>query len=194
MKKELKYSFSKNRNEKQNSKISTSDLNLILSTVYDDEFVSLINKLSSSIKIFSKSNNKNFNKMKNLFQIEYNPSNEVLFTFSNIEKDFSNFYLTAKAIFKKMKIYRNDKLSSLSNLKFKNINNRLNSSSKSIRVSRVETVGNKHNNIINNNDNSINLNNNFSMIINTENNLIDNNRTLEKLKMENLLLKKKMIF
>jgi hypothetical protein len=29
------------------------------------------------------------------------------------------------------------------------------------------------------------------MIINTENNLIDNNRTLEKLKMENLLLKKK---
>ena len=124
MKKELKYSFSKNRNENKNSKISTSDLNLILSTVYDDEFVSLINKLSSSIKIFSKSNNKNFNKMKNLFQIEYNPSNEVLFTFSNIEKDFSNFYLTAKAIFKKMKIYRNDKLSSLSNLKFKNINNR----------------------------------------------------------------------
>ena len=90
MKKELKNSFIKNRNEKQTSKLSTTDLNLILNTVYDDEFVSLINKLSSSIKIFSKSNNKNFNKMKNLFQIEYNPSNEVLFTFSNIEKDFSS--------------------------------------------------------------------------------------------------------
>ena len=110
MKKELKNSFIKNRNEKQTSKLSTTDLNLILNTVYDDEFVSLINKLSSSIKIFSKSNNKNFNKMKSLFQIEYNPSNEVLFTFSNIEKDFSNFYLTAKTIFKKMKIYRNEKL------------------------------------------------------------------------------------
>ena len=48
MKKELKNSFIKNRNEKQTSKLLTTDLNLILNTVYDDEFVSLINKLSSS--------------------------------------------------------------------------------------------------------------------------------------------------
>ena len=52
-------------NESAQSKNSNKN---ILEEIYDDEFVIMINQLSSSIKSYYRSNNKNFNIIKSIFK------------------------------------------------------------------------------------------------------------------------------
>ena len=104
----------------------------ILESIYDDEFVIMINQLSTSIKNYYRANNKNFNTMKTLLKnndiTDISDNNElVLETFNKIENSFSFFYSSAKQIFKNMKIYRREKISNiLAHTKKKPHNNRNN--------------------------------------------------------------------
>ena len=160
----------------------------IFTTVYDDEFISFINELSLSIKSFYKSINPNFLTMKTLLNSpEFNEltldnsnniNSSIQQTFSFIETSFTKFYQSAKIIFKKMKIYRNEKIENVIH------NNQKNESPK------------KNNSNISNNliyKDGINVNGtNYSMEIN--NNDINNNAKIkiDKLKNENSILKKKI--
>ena len=82
--------------------------------LYDSNFLALINDLSSQIQSFYKSSNTQFNIMKSLFtQNENNKQiTDIQNTFNNIELSMSQFYSAAKILFKKMKIYRNEKMKS----------------------------------------------------------------------------------
>ena len=107
---------------------------IILEEIYDDEFVIMINQLSSSIKNYYRSNNKNFSIIKSIFntnEINFNKDNELLIeAFNKLENSFSFFYSTGKQIFKSMKIYRREKISNiLAQNKKKTTNNRNNNNS-----------------------------------------------------------------
>ena len=119
--------------KKANEPIKSKNLNKsVLETIYDDEFVIMINQLSTSIKNYYRSNNKNFNIVKALFNKSdshdnsINIDNELLVeTFNKMENNFSFFYSSAKQIFKSMKIYRREKITNiLSKTKKKNGNNK----------------------------------------------------------------------
>jgi hypothetical protein len=176
--------------ENNNQKEITSKMSKIISIMYDDNFVLMINELSSSIKKFYKEMNQNFLEMKQVIQghledTEDNSSysdlnldnninnintNNLILIFSNIQKSFSDFYLKAKIIFKKMKNYRNEKL--------KNINE----SANELQTNKILKFC-----LIKNNQNNINIKEN--------NDNIDNNNKLQTndLIIENALLKKKLL-
>ena len=123
-------------NESDKSKNSSKN---ILEEIYDDEFVIMINQLSSSIKNYYRSNNKNFNVVKSILntnEMNYNKNNELLVeSFNNLENSFSFFYSTAKQIFKSMKIYRREKIANiLAQNKKKTTNNRNNNNSINLNV------------------------------------------------------------
>ena len=116
-----------NRNQNQNQREINAKMNKFLSIMYDDNFVLMINEISSSIKKYYKEMNQNFLELKkiiqnntnnnidntNLFIIENNNSiniNDIINIFNNIQKSFGDFYSKAKIVFKKMKNYRNEKL------------------------------------------------------------------------------------
>ena len=115
-----------NQNGNQPS-IDSNSLNQLLSVIYDDEFVIMINDLSHSIKIFNKamvqfinltktilSNNISFFdnlKIENDKEIKTLPN-----IFNLIETNYNNFFSTAKIIFKKMKKYRNERLENINKL------------------------------------------------------------------------------
>ena len=117
-----------NIDNKEQKEISAK-INKILSIMYDDNFVLMINELSSSIKKFHKEMNQNFLEINQIIQthieVEENPNNinmnkennsnnlrisNFINNFNNIQKSFCDFYAKAKIIFKKMKNYRNEKL------------------------------------------------------------------------------------
>ena len=114
-----KHIFTKNHNNSSNisstqrvsesSKYQASVKN-ILEIIYDDEFVLMINQLSTSIKNYYRANNKNFLTIKTIFK-NSDLNNELLYeTFNKIEATFGLFYSSAKQIFKNMKIYRREKI------------------------------------------------------------------------------------
>ena len=109
-------------------KIKNSNKN-VLEMIYDDEFVIMINQLSTSIKNYYRANNKNFNIIKTILnknELNYSDDNELMIeTFNKIENTFSFFYSSAKQIFKNMKIYRRKRIANiLANNKKKNTNNK----------------------------------------------------------------------
>ena len=103
---------------KKNDTNKTTNKN-ILSQLYDDEFVIMINQLSTAIKNYYRNNNKNYNTIKNdLLNINETSNKNILSiksTFNNAEIAFNNFYSSAKQIFKKMKIYRREKIINIIN-------------------------------------------------------------------------------
>ena len=103
----------------------------VLEMIYDDEFVIMINQLSTSIKNYYRANNKNFSTVKSIFNNNEMNDNNVnallLETFNKIENNFSFFYSSAKQIFKNMKIYRREKIANiLAQTKKKTVNHRNN--------------------------------------------------------------------
>ena len=148
--------------------IDSNSLNQLLSVIYDDEFVIMINDLSHSIKIYNKAMIQFINLTKTII------SNNISFfenltiekdkeikTFPNIfnliETNYNNFFSTAKIIFKKMKKYRNERLENINklpitenNLKFCFINFNKKNSSPNENVAQ--------NNIINNENKTIEKN------------------------------------
>ena len=127
--------------------IDSNSLNQLLSVIYDDEFVIMINDLSHSIKIYNKAMIQFINLTKTIISnnisffenltIEKDKEIKTLPNIFNlIETNYNNFFSTAKIIFKKMKKYRNERLENINklpitenNLKFCFINfNKKNSS------------------------------------------------------------------
>ncbi len=131
-------------------------------SIYNDEFVLLINELSSSIKTYYQQNAVSIHHLKKIVngfdfgknEMMKNNFNEMLNKFSN---NFSKFFNVAKSTFKKMKIYRYEKIEQFNS-------------------------NNNNNNENNNNNNNIKRNNSLLNIEREKN---------DKLKQENLLLKNK---
>ena len=117
-----------------NQKEISAKMKKILSIMYDDNFVLMINELSSSIKQFHKESNQNFLDIKqniygqsedneillNIGDLNINKDilknidiKSMLKNINNIQNIFTEFYSKAKIVFKKMKIYRNEKLKSI---------------------------------------------------------------------------------
>ena len=129
-------------------------LNQLLCYVYDDEFVLMINELSSSILAYHKSINKYFANIRILLNKmgESSYLTAIEGNCSNLENSFKKFYSNAKVVFRKMKLYRNEK--------FKSINENTSSSvSKNSENKTGLTI------IINNNNNNNNNNINNDKII-----------------------------
>ena len=107
--------------------IDSNSLNQLLSVIYDDEFVIMINDLSHSIKIYNKAMVQFINLTKGIITNNYSffenlkteKDNEIKTLpnlFGLIETNYNNFFSTAKIIFKKMKKYRNERLENINKL------------------------------------------------------------------------------
>ena len=130
-------------------------LNHLLHYVYDDDFVLMINELSTSILNYHKIISKYFANIRILLnKIGESPySTAIEGNCSNLESSFKKFYSNAKVIFRKMKLYRNEKFKNISNNKdFQNLN--LKSDEKKNGLTII--INNNSNN--NMNDNNINRN------------------------------------
>ena len=128
-------------------------LNQLLYYVYDDEFVLMINELSSSILAYHKTINKYFSNIRILLNKmgESSYITAIEGNCSNLESSFKKFYANAKVVFRKMKLYRNEK--------FKNI-----SESTSLSASKSNENKTGLTIIINNNNNNNNNINNDKII------------------------------
>ena len=100
----VKESSTKRVNDQIKNKNSNKN---VLEMIYDDEFVIMINQLSTSIKNYYRANNKNFNIIKSIINKNDDmddsniTNNEIIIeTFNKIENTFSYFYSSAKQIFK----------------------------------------------------------------------------------------------
>ena len=205
-------------NEKQ-KQIDTNSLNQLLSVIYDDEFVIMINDLSHTIKIYNKAMIQFFNQMKLILSKNYSfldsledqkdanlPTIPTLF--NSLETNYKTFFNSAKVIFKKMKKYRNEKLESINklplgekNLKFCFINFSKTNSSTGITIkNQTKSCERKPDNLTvyskssSNKEKKINFNDrkSYNLSINTNNNITnsDSNKLLE----ENIELKNKILF
>ena len=158
------------------NQIDSNSLNQLLSVIYDDEFVIMINDLSHTIKVFNKLMIQFINQSKSIivknFSIFENSNADseqekekeiknLPGLFSNIESGYKNFFSSAKIIFKKMKKYRNERLENI---------NKLPLGEKNLKFCFINV--NKTNNL-----NQANLNENVDNNIKTENNINDNKLT-----------------
>ena len=87
------------RASESNKNNKTSSKN-ILEMIYDDEFVIMINQLSTAIKNYYRANNKNFLTIKSIIKANDINNQILLETFNKIESTFSFFYSSAKQISK----------------------------------------------------------------------------------------------
>ena len=126
----------------------------LLYYVYDDDFVLMINELSTSILNYHKSINKYFSNIRILLNKmgESSYITAIEGNCSHLENSFKKFYSNAKIVFRKMKLYRNEK--------FKNINE-----NSSLSVTKNSENKSGLTIIINNNNNSNNNNVNNEKII-----------------------------
>ena len=191
-----KHNFVKNHNLSSNittaqraadtNKNKSSTKN-ILEMIYDDEFVIMINQLSTSIKNYYRANNKNFLTIKTILKNDIN--NQVISeTFNKIESTFSIFYSSAKQIFKNMKIYRREKIANIMNHNKKkgdnnmNVNNKQRNSDAKLKQ-LIKGDNESSNNLLNDKNFSINITHqNINNNINTSGNIsnimiISNNKS-----------------
>ena len=140
-------------------------LNQLLYYVYDDEFVLMINELSSSILAYHKSINKYFSNIRILLNKmgESSYLTAIEGNCSHLENSFRKFYSNAKVVFRKMKLYRNEK--------FKKINE---SNTNNIIIEKLK-------NINNNKD----INKKINNIIELYNNINDNTKIKQEISNKN---------
>ena len=104
-------------NNNTNNISNQKELSQMFNNLYDSNFLIIINELSSQIQSFYKSSIIHFNII-NSFLLE-NENKEIpkisniQNSFNNIETLFKQFYSTAKILFKKMKIYRSEKIKNI---------------------------------------------------------------------------------
>ena len=98
----------------------------MFNNLYDSNFLIIINELSSQIQSFYKSSIIHFNIINSfLFQNENKDLpiiSNIQNSFNNIESSFKQFYSTAKILFKKMKIYRSEKIKNIRHYSLNNDN------------------------------------------------------------------------
>ena len=192
-----KHNFVKNHNLSSNittaqraadtNKNKSSTKN-ILEMIYDDEFVIMINQLSTSIKNYYRANNKNFLTIKTILKNDIN-NQAINETFNKIENTFSIFYSSAKQIFKNMKIYRREKIANIMSHNRKkgdnnnmNVNNKQRNSDAKLKQ-LIKGDNESSNNLLNDKNFSINITHqNISNNINTSGNIsnimiISNNKS-----------------
>ena len=133
--KENQLSFTLNQDIKTKTNIqynlNQNELSKIFNTLYDSNFLILINELSTQIQSLYKSSNNNFSLIKAFFENENNENKQQHFTdiqnnFNNLESLMSQFYSSAKVLFKKMKFYRNEKMKSFDLIPVSRIHKRSN--------------------------------------------------------------------
>ena len=98
----------------RNKRFTQVEITQLFNKVYDNNFLMIINELSTSIQSFHKSFVSQSNIIKSIFQQLENNQNDSLPKIKNeynqIEILCSNFYSDAKILFKRMKLYRNSKI------------------------------------------------------------------------------------
>ena len=196
-----KHLFSKNYNNSSNlsttkriyetNKNKSSSKN-ILEMIYDDEFVIMINQLSTSIKNYYRANNKNFATIKTILKNNDINSLVISETFYKIENTFTLFYSSAKQIFKSMKIYRREKIANImaqhkkknsghiNNLNNMNINPKQRNSDAKIKQ-LIKGENDLSNNLLHNNSSKTysinitqqNINNNINSSVNISNFMVN---------------------
>ena len=143
-----------------NNKEDNQDLNKLLYYVYDDDFVLMINELSTSILNYHKIISKYFVNIRILLNKmgESSYLTAIEGNCSNLENSFKKFYSNAKVIFRKMKLYRNEKFKNINNNKdFKNFQN-LNLKNEDNKNGLTIIINNNNNSGNNINDNNIERN------------------------------------
>ena len=98
----------------RNKSFTQVEITQLFNKVYDNNFLMIINELSTSIQSFHKSFVNQSNVIKSLFQqMENNQADSLLKIkneYNQTEILCSNFYSDAKILFKRMKLYRNSKI------------------------------------------------------------------------------------
>jgi len=98
----------------RNKSFTQVEITQLFNKVYDNNFLMIINELSTSIQSFHKSFVNQSNIIKSLFlQLENNQIDsfpKIKNEYNQIEILCSNFYSDAKILFKRMKMYRNSKI------------------------------------------------------------------------------------
>ena len=156
--------------------VKTNEQKQIFSNIYDGNFLTLINELSSTIQIYHNNTKIILNKIKLFFNEENNKQNEIFIplhkNFNEIEQNFIKFYSEAKTLFKKMKSYRSKKMNNLNkrpsfNDPYKSITNKINSQNKNKntpnKTKSPQPLAEKY---TLNTENNINNDNNFQTITN----------------------------
>ena len=138
-----------------NSNEENKALNQLLYYVYDDDFVVMINELSTSILNYHKIISKCFVNIRILLNKmgESSYTTAIEGNCSNLESSFKKFYSNAKVVFRKMKLYRNEKFKNINNNKnFQNLNPKNDEKNNGLTI----IINNNNNN--NSNDNNIDRN------------------------------------
>ena len=182
LQKENSESFMINYKDNIENNSKQKELSQTFNNLYDSNFLIIINELSSQIQSFYKSSITHF-KTINLFlsqnEIKIIPKiSNIQKSFNNIETLSKNFYSTAKVLFKKMKIYRSEKIKIIRNYSLNNENNRKKNlfinEKKNLIIPSLNLEKIKDNiNIINNNDN------NSARSSQTTNNLVYSDKSTE---------------
>ena len=101
------------------------ELSQLFNSLYDSNFLIIINEVSSQIQSFYKSSTTQFSIIKSLLEQNDNKDipkiSNIKNSFNNIESSFIQFYNTAKILFKKMKIYRSEKIKNIRHYSLNNI-------------------------------------------------------------------------
>jgi hypothetical protein len=105
----------KNNNKDKNS--NQKELSQMFNNLYDSNFLIIINELSSQIQSFYKSSIIHYNIINSFLSQNENKDipniSNIKNSFNNIETLFMQFYSTAKILFKKMKVYRSEKIKNI---------------------------------------------------------------------------------
>ena len=132
----------------RNKSFTQVEITQLFNKVYDNNFLMIINELSTSIQSFHKSFVNQSNIIKSLFQqLENNQIDsfpKIKNEYNQIEILCSNFYSDAKILFKRMKLYRNSKIKGINqssiNIKHKkssSINLNIESSGNHEKISKI---------------------------------------------------------
>lgn len=184
----------KNNNKDKNS--NQKELSQMFNNLYDSNFLIIINELSSQIQSFYKSSIIHYNIINSFLSQNENKDipniSNIKNSFNNIETLFLQFYSTAKILFKKMKVYRSEKIKNIRHYSLNNNHKKqtiaFNKDKKNIPLLNFENIKDNNNNLINinnggdsarscrtdkiiildnSNESNINSNNNFSQSCNT---------------------------
>ena len=177
--------------------ISADEISKIIGIIYDENFIQLLNSLSTKIKTYYVKNQSTLSKMKSLVTgIELTQDTQQISpSLSLFEETFETFYSEAKTIFKQMKQERNGRIQTLEILQNKNptLRHFINQTLGTVEVkSNQSTQNNSNTNSTPSLPNTIPNNNDTTNTSLTGQHSEINKINYCKIKHENALLKKKI--
>ena len=148
------------KNEIKNNNVSNiynqNELSQLFNKLYDSNFLIIINEVSTQIQSFYKSSIIQFSIIKSLFSQNESKDipniSKIQNSVNNIELLLMQFYSTAKILYKKMKIYRSEKIKNIRHYSLNNVHKKqaitFNTDNNKIPLLNLENI--KDNNNINN--------------------------------------------